>query len=65
LNRYNNDASLALSAYNAGATRVDQAGGIPPIAETTDYVAQILEKLNLVKAKTTDSLPAAAPPTGK
>lgn len=51
LNRYNNDASLALSAYNAGATRVDQAGGIPPIAETTDYVAEILSKLNLVKAK--------------
>ncbi len=51
LNRYNNDASLALSAYNAGATRVDEAGGIPPIAETTDYVAEILSKLNLVKAK--------------
>lgn len=52
LNRYNNDASLALSAYNAGATRVDQAGGIPPIAETTDYVTQILDKLNLLKPKT-------------
>jgi len=61
LNRYNNDASLALSAYNAGATRVDEAGGIPPIPETTDYVAEILNKLNLVKAKTsTDSLTVAA-----
>jgi soluble lytic murein transglycosylase-like protein len=65
LNRYNNDASLALSAYNAGATRVDEAGGIPPIVETTDYVAEILSKLNLVKAKTTDSLTVAAPPTEK
>jgi soluble lytic murein transglycosylase-like protein len=52
LNRYNNDASLALSAYNAGATRVDQAGGIPQIPETVDYVSEILSKLNLVKPKT-------------
>jgi len=65
LNRYNNDASLALSAYNAGASRVDEAGGIPPIAETTDYVAEILSKLNLVKPKTTDSLTAAARPAEK
>jgi soluble lytic murein transglycosylase-like protein len=49
LNRYNNDTSLALSAYNAGATRVDQAGGVPQIPETVDYVAEILSKLNLVK----------------
>jgi soluble lytic murein transglycosylase-like protein len=52
LNRYNNDASLALSAYNAGPERVDQQGGIPQIPETVDYVAEILSKLNLVKAKT-------------
>lgn len=51
LNRYNNDASLALSAYNAGPERVDQVGGIPAIPETVDYVAEILSKLNLVKAK--------------
>lgn len=57
LNRYNNDTSLALSAYNAGSGRVDQEGGIPQIPETTDYVAEILSKLNLVKAKN----PAAKP----
>jgi soluble lytic murein transglycosylase-like protein len=51
LNRYNNDASLALSAYNAGSTRVDEAGGIPQIPETVDYVSEILSKLNLVKPK--------------
>jgi soluble lytic murein transglycosylase-like protein len=58
LNRYNNDPSLALSAYNAGATRVDQAGGIPQIPETVDYVAEILSKLNLVKPKTPAQKPA-------
>jgi soluble lytic murein transglycosylase-like protein len=52
LNRYNNDASLALSAYNAGPERVDQQGGIPQIPETVDYVAEILSKLNLAKPKT-------------
>jgi len=52
LNRYNNDTSLALSAYNAGATRVDEAGGIPQIPETVDYVAEILNQLKLVKATT-------------
>jgi soluble lytic murein transglycosylase-like protein len=55
LNRYNNDASLALSAYNAGPERVDQQGGIPQIPETVDYVAEILSKLNLAKPKTPPS----------
>jgi soluble lytic murein transglycosylase-like protein len=57
LNRYNNDASLALSAYNAGATRVDEARGIPAIPETVDYVAEILSKLNLVKPKNPTAKP--------
>ena len=51
LDRYDNDASLALGAYNAGASRVDETGGVPPIPETTGYVTEILKKLNLLKAK--------------
>jgi soluble lytic murein transglycosylase-like protein len=49
LERYRNDPSLALSAYNAGPSRVDQEGGVPPIPETVDYVAAILDKLGLTK----------------
>ena len=45
LDRYHGDLKLALSAYNAGAARVDQAGGVPPIAETRKYVAAILARL--------------------
>jgi soluble lytic murein transglycosylase-like protein len=51
LERYRNDPSLALGAYNAGAGRVDQAGGIPPIPETVDYVSAILEKLGSLAAR--------------
>ena len=50
LERYQNDPALALGAYNAGPDRVDQAGGVPRIPETADYVTAILEKLGLKKA---------------
>ncbi len=51
LERYQNDPSLALGAYNAGSGRVDQAGKVPPIPETMDYVTAILGKLGVTKRR--------------
>jgi soluble lytic murein transglycosylase-like protein len=46
------DLQLALAAYNAGPTCVDNCGGIPPYAETQNYVASITsEYLRLRKRK--------------
>ena len=42
LARYGGDLALALGAYNAGPAKVDEAGGVPPLAETQDYVRKIL-----------------------
>jgi soluble lytic murein transglycosylase-like protein len=45
LDRYNGDLKLALSAYNSGPETVDQAGGVPDIPETRNYVMRILARL--------------------
>jgi soluble lytic murein transglycosylase-like protein len=45
LDRFGGDVALALAAYNAGPGTVDKAGGVPPIAETLQYVSNILGEL--------------------
>ncbi len=42
IERYAGDLPSALAAYNAGPGTVDQHGGVPPYAETQNYVQQIL-----------------------
>ena len=31
-----------IAAYNAGTQRVEDAGGVPPIVETREYLARVL-----------------------
>ena len=46
LDAFGGNVEKALAAYNAGPARVKQAGGIPAIRETQDYVAAIMARLS-------------------
>ena len=44
LERFDGDLRLALAGYNAGEEAVERHGGVPPYAETQDYVGRILRR---------------------
>jgi soluble lytic murein transglycosylase-like protein len=46
LDTFGGDLEMALAAYNAGPARVIEAGGIPAIRETENYVAAIMARLS-------------------
>ena len=41
MRRYRNDMTLVAAAYNAGDGTITRYGGVPPYAETKDYVAKV------------------------
>ena len=50
LDTFKGDVSLALAAYNAGLSKVAKYGGIPPYAETRNYVNKVLSYMNSYQA---------------
>jgi len=59
LNRHQNSIPRVLAAYNAGSDLVDRYKGVPPIAETQDYVARVLRyRQQYLKQERTPTLAA-------
>ncbi|MCG2752145.1 MAG: lytic transglycosylase domain-containing protein [Desulfobacteraceae bacterium] len=48
LDRFGGKIALALAAYNAGPTRVEEHEGIPPFQETRNYVRQVLRYADII-----------------
>ncbi len=60
--QYNGNTALVLAAYNAGPGAVQRYGGVPPYAETQNYVSSILASPYLQTPGDTgspDSLPSS------
>ena len=49
MERYSRDKKLSLAAYNAGEGAVSKYDGIPPYAETQDYVVKVMRLYKLYK----------------
>jgi len=53
LRRFDGDVRLALAAYDAGPSAVERYHGVPPYAETQNYVTWVLNRLAELKGQST------------
>jgi soluble lytic murein transglycosylase-like protein len=51
LDRFGGDTKLAIAAYNAGPGAVEKYGGVPPYAETQNYVQNVLASLEKYRSQ--------------
>jgi soluble lytic murein transglycosylase-like protein len=49
LQRFHGDLRLALAAYSAGASAVEKYHGVPPYAETTQFVSWMMNRVQELK----------------
>ena len=61
LDAFGGDVTKALAAYNAGPGAVQRFGGVPPYAETQNYVRIVQANAAAYRAGTT-STPSSSPP---
>jgi transglycosylase-like protein with SLT domain len=62
LDYYQNDYSRAIAAYNAGEAAVDKYHGIPPYAETQNYVSRVARNLKAARQnRVKPTAPAVTP----
>lgn len=68
LDSYGGDTKLAVAAYNAGAGAVNKYSGVPPYAETRQYVKSVLGKMRSGGGRASSSsapVPVASSPIVK
>jgi soluble lytic murein transglycosylase-like protein len=60
LDAFGGDVSKALAAYNAGPGAVTRYGGVPPYAETQNYVRQVQAYADQYRSESTQTQPQPA-----
>jgi len=63
LQTFGGNTTNALAAYNAGVGAVERSGGVPPYAETQNYVSQVLAYAGQYPGTTAAATATAAPST--
>ncbi|HEY7951483.1 MAG TPA: lytic transglycosylase domain-containing protein [Solirubrobacteraceae bacterium] len=64
MSRFGGNTEEALAAYNAGPGAVSQYGGVPPYAETQDYVNKVLGYADAYRQTLTSTGTPTPTPTG-
>lgn len=49
--RFDGDMRMALAAYNAGPTKVEELGQVPDITETTEYVSKVMAHVGQFRSR--------------
>jgi len=61
MTRFPNNVDHAIAAYNAGERAVIKYNGVPPFAETVDYVKKVRKYYDELKTRATESASINAP----